>query len=68
MPFFPPIPLIRKIHIVRQLRQRGASSESNAMTLEEAGVINPGAFGCITKKLVKDGTLGKTTDGKYYIL
>ena len=44
MAFFPPIPLIRKKVIVKKLLESGATSESAAKTLAEAGVINPNGF------------------------
>ena len=67
MAFFPPIPLIRRNAIVKQLNTCGAVSEDTAKTLAEAGVINPDGFRRITDRLVKDGTIHRTKDGKYYI-
>ena len=67
MAFFPPIPLIRKKVIVKQLRACGATSESTAKSLEEADVINPNGFKRITDRLVKSGVIYKTHDNKYYV-
>ena len=67
MAFFPPIPLIRKKAIVNQLRLAGATSESAAKSLAEAGVINPNGFPRITDRLVKTGVIHRTPDNKYYI-
>ena len=67
MAFFPPIPLIRKNVIVKQLHSVGATTEKSAKTLAEAGVINPNGFKRITDRLVKMGTIHRTSDGRYYI-
>jgi len=67
MAFFPPIPLIRKNIIVKQLLNCGATSEKTAKSLAEAGVMNPNGFKRITDRLVKMGSIHKTPDGKYYI-
>ena len=47
--FFPPIPLIRKNHILKKLKQAQAFSEDSAKSLVEIGIINPFAFQNITK-------------------
>ncbi|MBO5518473.1 MAG: hypothetical protein J6A42_10405 [Firmicutes bacterium] len=67
MAFFPPIPLIRRNHILRQLRACGAVSQETAKTLTEAGVVNPDAFRKITERLIKTGVIRRTPDGRYYI-
>lgn len=67
MAFFPPIPLIRKNVIVKQLTACGATSEATAKTLAEAGVINPNGFKRITNRLVATGVIHKTPDNKYYV-
>ena len=67
MAFFPPIPLIRKNVIVKQLTACGATSKSTAKTFAEAGVINPDGFKRITERLVKSGVIHKTSDNKYYV-
>lgn len=68
MPFFAPIPLIRRKHILNRLRKCGATSKETAKTLSEAGVINPNAFKAITEKLIKRHELGRTDNNKYYLL
>ncbi len=67
MAFFPPIPLIRKNVILKNLRDCGATSEKTARTLAEAGVINPNGFKRITELLVQQGAIHRTSDGRYYI-
>ena len=67
MAFFPPIPLIRRNHIIKCLRDCDAVSPSSARTLAEAGVINPNGFKRITNHLLETGWIHKTADGKYYI-
>ena len=67
MAFFPPIPLIRKNVIVKHLTACGATSESTAKSLAEAGVVNPNGFKRITDRLVQSGVIHKTVDNKYYV-
>ncbi|MBQ5987475.1 MAG: hypothetical protein IJL59_09415 [Clostridia bacterium] len=67
MAFFPPIPLIRKNLIVKRLTACGATSESTAKTLAEAGVINPNGFRRMTEHLVATGVIHKTPDNTYYV-
>ena len=67
MAFFAPVPLIRRLMIVRKLRACGATSEKTAKTLVEAGVFNPNGFKIITARLVDFGVIHKTEDGKYYV-
>lgn len=67
MAFFPPIPLIRRNAIIKRLKGCGANSSESAKTLVEAGVINPNGFSHITEKLVEQGVIYRTTDGKYYV-
>ena len=67
MAFFPPIPLIRRNLIIRKLRACGATSEQTAKTLAEAGVLNPDGFRRITERLVDNGTIHRTADGRYYV-
>ena len=67
MAFFPPIPLIRRNLIIKRLKECGANSSETAKTLAEAGVFNPNAFPIITEKMVKQGVIHKTADGKYYV-
>ena len=67
MAFFPPIPLIRKAKIIKGLTKEKAFSKETAKYLDEIGLVNPYFFKRITAKLVKDKTISKTKDGKYYI-
>lgn len=67
MTFFPPIPLIRKNHIIEKLTESNAFSEKTAKTFTEAGIINPNGFNKINERLIKQKVLVKTKDGKYYL-
>ena len=67
MTFFPPIPLIRKNHIIKKLTESNAFSEKIAKTFIEAGIINPTGFNKINEILIKQKVLTKTKDGKYYL-
>ena len=67
MAFFPPIPLIRRYVIIKRLKESGACSPETAKTFAEAGVINPNAFSRITEKLIKQGVVHRTANGKYYV-
>ncbi len=67
MAFIPPIPLIRRNLIIRRLKKCSAVSPESAKSLSEAGVINPDGFSRITDKLVENGSIHKTPDGRYYI-
>ncbi len=66
MEYFPPVPAIRRNHIISKLRQRGAVSMETAVTLSDAGVINPNAFQRITELLCRRGIL-KQVENRYYL-
>ena len=66
MPFFPPIPLIRKNVIIKHLQDCGATSPDTAKSLAEAGVVNPNGFTRITDRLVETGVIKRTAEGRYY--
>ena len=68
MAFIPPIPLIRKNLILKRLKECGAVSYDTAKTLAEANVFNPNGFKPVTNRMVEQGVLGKTSDGKYYVV
>lgn len=68
MAFIPPIPLIRKNLILKRLKECGAVSKDTAKTLAEANVLNPNGFKPVTNRMVEQGVLGKTSDGKYYVV
>ncbi len=61
-----PVLLMRKRHIIDKLLKMDAVSEENAVTLREAGVINPNGFHRFTLRLVEQGILHKCGD-KYYL-
>ena len=61
-----PVLLIRKKHIIDKLLKMDAVSEENAVTLREAGVINPNGFHKFTLRLVEQGILHQCGE-KYYL-
>ncbi len=67
MAFVPPVRLIRRNIIVKRLGACSAASMETAKALAEAKVLNPHGFQPITNKLVKDGIICKTANGRYYI-
>lgn len=67
MAFFPPIPLIRRNAILRKLKNCGADAPETAKTFAEIGLVNPNGFSRVTEKLVQQGILHRTADGKYYL-
>ena len=67
MVFIPPVPIIRRNLIVKKLKASSAVSEDTAKTLKEANVFNPNGFKPITDRMVEQGVISKTADGKYYI-
>lgn len=64
--FFPPVLLIRRNHILERLTRCGATCPERAVTLAQAGVVNPRGFRRFTQRLVAQGVL-RETDGKYYL-
>lgn len=66
MPFFAPVPLIRHNHIIKQLIKAGATSPETAVTLEQAGVMNPNRFKPVRNIMLKRGELCAVGD-KYYV-
>ncbi len=62
------VKLIRKRHIVTKLLQCGATTESTAKSLEDAGIGNPDVLPRFTEHLVQKKILGKTCDGRYYVI
>lgn len=65
--FFPPIPLIRRNHIIKKLLASDAASPEKAVTLREAGIINPDAFGLITRRLEEQGIVVSEENGRYWL-
>lgn len=63
----PPIPLIRRAHILRKLKACGAVSPETAKTFAEAGILNPNSFRPLTRLLVKRGIIHEIPDGKFYL-
>ncbi len=61
-----PVMLMRKRHIIGKLLKMNAVSEENAVTFNEAGVINPNGFHGFTLHLVKQGILHQCGE-KYYL-
>ncbi len=54
MAFFPPVPLIRRVQIVKLLTKAKAFSEDSRKTFEEIGLVNSKGAG-VTKMLIKQG-------------
>lgn len=67
VPFVPSASIIRRNLIIKKLKAANATGEDTAVTLAEAGIFNPNAFPLITERMVKQGILVKTADGKYYL-
>lgn len=65
--FIPPIPLIRQMRIIKLLTKAKGFSKDSAKYLDEIGLVNPYFFQGVTKRLVKNGMISKTDDGRYYI-
>ena len=61
-----PIPLIRKKHIINKLLRCNAVSAENAVTFQQAGIINPFGFSLVTKRLIQQGILCQIED-KFYL-
>ena len=66
MAYFPPVPAIRRNQIITRLRQCNAVSTETAVTLSEAGVINPNGFEKITELLCRRGILRQIGE-RYYL-
>lgn len=60
-----PVPLIRRNHVIKKLRQAGAVSPETAVTFAAAGIINPGGFRRVTEVMLRRGLLGQTGDRFY---
>lgn len=65
--FVPPIPLIRRNHIIRKLRACGAMSPLTAVSFEEAGILFPNKFSLVKMKMLRDGRLCQTGDGRFFL-
>ena len=61
-----PVMLMRKRHIIGKLLKMNAVSVENAVTFQEAGVINPNGFHRFTSHLVEQGILHQCGE-KYYL-
>lgn len=62
-----PVPLIRRNYVRNKLRKAGALSPETAVTLKQAGVINPTWFPQVTKRMVKSGLLAQAGE-KFYLV
>lgn len=60
--------LMRRKQIIGKLRQCGAVTEAAAVTLADAGVWGPNAFPWLIERLIREGILARTADGRYYLL
>ena len=61
-----PVLLMRKRHIMGKLLKMDAVSKEKAVTLREAGVINPNGFHRFTLHLVEQGVLRQCGE-KYFL-
>lgn len=68
IPFVPSALVIRRNLIIKKLKAVNANSEDTAVTFAEAGVFNSDAFPRITERMIQQGILAKTADGKYFLL
>ncbi len=64
---FPPVLLMRRNIIRKRLAEAGATTPEKALTLAEAGVINPYGFRRFTEFLVRKGFIRRTADNRYYL-
>ena len=68
IPFVPSALVMRRNLIIKKLKAANATDEDTAVTFAEAGVFNPDAFPRITERMIQQGILAKTADGKYFLL
>lgn len=59
---------LRRKMIVEALRDAGAISPETARALEDTGLENPDMFAEYTRQLVDMKVIGKTADGRYYVI
>ena len=64
---FPPVLLMRRNIIRKRLAEAGATTPEKALTLAEAGVINPYGFRQFTEFLVRKDFIRRTADNRYYL-
>jgi len=64
---FPPVLLMRRNIIRKRLIEAGATTPERALTLAEAGVINPYGFQRFTEFLVRKDFIRRTSDNRYYL-
>ncbi|MBD5104813.1 MAG: hypothetical protein HDT47_08130 [Ruminococcaceae bacterium] len=64
--FVAPVPLIRKNHIIKKLRECKAFSPETAVTFEKAGIINPHMFKRVNYAMIEQGILVQCGE-KYYL-
>jgi hypothetical protein len=55
-----------KKNIEKKIRRKGAVSVETAITPEEAGITSKRELGWLNR-LVKEGKIKETSDGRYYI-
>ena len=61
-----PVPLIVRRRIINKLLEKNAVSSENAITLEEAGILNPNNFQKVVSRLIEQGVLHQL-DSRYYL-
>ena len=64
---FPPVLLMRRNIIRKRLAEAGATTPERALTLAEAGVVNPYGVQLFTEVLVRKDFIRRTADNRYYL-
>ncbi|MBP5604085.1 MAG: hypothetical protein J6X60_00875 [Ruminiclostridium sp.] len=61
-------PFTKKLSIKNHLAKHGARSEPTAKTLSEIGIVRSQIFDWTADIMVSRGLIGRTADGRYYLL
>lgn len=59
---------LRRKLIVEALTEAGANGPETAKALNDTGLVNPDMFAEYTQQLVDMKVIGKTADGRYYVV
>ena len=59
---------LRRKLIVEALTEAGANSPETARALDDTGLENPDMFAEYTRQLVDMEVIGRTADGRYYVM
>ena len=63
-----PVPLIRRNYVLRKLRKCGADCPERAVTLREAGVLNPDGFPLVTRRMISQSLICTVDGVRYFTL